>query len=89
MREWGIERQPKIENTMNTSQKRTRAERKAARNAKFAAQQQIQAAVQAANDAAQADQDEHRRRFAAQHPIRAGLVPLVDYVPPRGTYRYA
>ena len=81
---------------MNTSQKRTRAERKTARNAKFAAQQQIQAAVQAANDAvqaakdaAQAAQDEHRRRFAAQHPIRAGLVPLVDYVPPRGTYSHA
>ena len=70
---------------MNTSQKRTRAERKAARNAKFAAQQQIQAA----KDAAQAAQDEHRRRFAAQHPIRAGLVPLVDYVPPRGTYSHA
>jgi len=25
-------------------------------------------------------------RWQAQHPVTSGLVPLVDYMPPRGSY---
>ncbi len=56
---------------MNTP-KRTRAERKAARNEQFKRL-----------EALQAKQKGIRAAYEAAHPVTCGLIPVVDYIAPR------
>lgn len=56
----------------NDKPKRTRAERKAARNAMFARMSEIEKREQ-----------ERQNKWMLTHPVSAGLIPIVDYIPPR------
>lgn len=67
----------------------SRHERKMKRNATFAELDKQKA--EAARSKAEAAESKRQReeQWRKDHPVSAGLIPLVDYVPPRGDYRPA
>lgn len=64
----------------------TRAERKAAQRAKWAAQAAL--AQQSASERAERERREQAERaaYVAAHPVLSGAVRVVNYVPPKGSY---
>lgn len=64
----------------------TRSERKAIQRAHFAELDRISKLSAAQRAEADRTAAERRAKFEREHPILSGAVPLVDYVPPRGSY---
>lgn len=63
--------------------KRTRAERKAESRARFARLALIEASSKLEREREMEHQRVIRAEYEKNHPVSAGLIPLVDYVPPR------
>ena len=64
----------------------TRHDRKLARNERFARMDKINSAK--AEQRAREEREERERweAYAANHPVSANKIPLVEYVPPTGRY---
>jgi hypothetical protein len=64
----------------------TRAERKTIQRAKWAAEQAERDRIAANREREIRMRAEHLAEYQREHPILSGAVPLVDYIPPKGTY---
>lgn len=63
--------------------KRSRAERKAESRSKFARLALIETSSNLEREREIEREREVWNEYARNHPVSAGLIPLVDYVPPR------
>lgn len=65
----------------------TRQERKAIQRAHFAELDRISAMSAERREAISAQKREERLRFEREHPVTAGIIPLVEYQEPKWSYR--
>ena len=68
---------------------KTRAQRKAEAREKMKSSILLDEQIQTIGRAKREAEAEKKRQWAIAHPVSAGVIPLVDYVPPAGRYQPA
>lgn len=73
-------------NAMNTTESKTRAQRKAEARERAKTSILLDEQIQTIGRAKREAEAEKKRQFDLAHPVTSGLIPMADYVP--ATWRY-